>query len=186
MAQSQAGIDALPMLAHADVVTPGIPGGAMCRCFRQRMERSDMVVVGIVCGCGFDMIVVVCGFGVKGREKRGEELGIWSSFVEIEAGAGRQQEWGLVNASARAAGALHELLHVMIIMEQGVDTSEQKQGVIPVHCRQKIQATCYRFLHSSVRSLGPQLSFSILRAERSVRVRQGWKTLAYGNRLKHE
>jgi hypothetical protein len=86
-----------------------------------------MVVLVIVCGCGFDMVVMVCVcVGVKGREKRGEELGIRSSFVDVGAGAGRQQEWGLANASARAAGALRELLHVMSTMKQGMETSEQK------------------------------------------------------------
>jgi hypothetical protein len=68
-AQRQAGIDARLTLVHADAVTPGIPGGAMCRCFRQRMERSDMVVVGILCGCGFDMVVMVFCVGVKGKRK---------------------------------------------------------------------------------------------------------------------
>jgi hypothetical protein len=86
--------------------------------------------------------------------------------------------------STRAAGTLRELLHVMTRMKQGVETSEQKQGVISVHYRQKTQAICYQVLDGSVRFPSPQFLLSMLRAERAVRVREGQKRHACGNRKK--
>lgn len=34
-----------------DKVMPRVPGGAMCRCFRQRIDRSMMLGVVLMCGC---------------------------------------------------------------------------------------------------------------------------------------